>query len=58
MYIMDNPALIVCTVQNCLKASQKDKTKVLTTNGSLMKVEVLQNALLEHSAIRLTCIRR
>ena len=35
-----------------------DKTKVLMTNGSLMKVEILQNALLEHSAILLTCIKQ
>ena len=31
--------------------SKIDITKVFKTNGSLMKVKVLQNALLEHSAI-------
>ena len=38
--------------------SNIDKAKVLKTNASLMKVKVLQNALLEHSAILLTCIKR
>ena len=39
--------------------SKKDKIKILMTNGSLMKVKVLQNALpLEHSAIRLSFIER
>ena len=33
------------------------KTKVLMENSSLMEVKVLQNALLEHSAILLTCIK-
>ena len=37
--------------------SKIDKT-ILKTNGSLMKVKVLQNALLEHSAILLTCIKQ
>ena len=32
-----------------------DKTKVLKTNGSLMKVEQLQNALLESLAFLMTC---
>ena len=38
--------------------SKIDKIKVLIANGSLMTVEVLQNAPLglEHSAILLTCI--
>ena len=36
--------------------SKIDKIKVLKTNGSLMTSKVLQNALLEHSAILLTCI--
>ena len=36
--------------------SKIDKTKVLKTNGSLMKVESF--AELEHSAILLTCIKR
>ena len=40
------------TIKPVLSGHSKiDKTKVLKTNGSLMKVEVLQNALLEHSAI-------
>ena len=48
-----------CTVKPVLSGHSKtDKTKILKTNGSLMKVKVLQNALLEHSAILLTCIRR
>ena len=46
--------------------SDIDKTKFLTTNGSLMKVDsiaecsvgVFCNALLEHSAKLLTCIKR
>ena len=39
--------------------SKMNKTKVLMTNGSLMKVKILQNAPipLEHSAIILTCIK-
>ena len=50
----------VCyTVKPVLSGHSKtDKIKVLKTNGSLMKVKVLQNALLEHSAILLTCIKR
>ena len=43
--------------KTCLKRPLKnDKTKVLKTNSSLMKVESI--ALLEHSAILLTCIKR
>ena len=38
--------------------SKMDKTKVLKTNGSLMKSKVLKNASREHSAILLTCIKR
>ena len=37
--------------------SKKDKTKVLMTTGSLMKVESIAECL-EHSAILLTCIKR
>ena len=37
--------------------SQIDKTKILKTNGSLMKVESIAECL-EHSAILLTCIKR
>ena len=36
--------------------SKIDQTKILMANGSLMKVESI--ALLEHSAILLTCIKR
>ena len=36
--------------------SKVNKTKVLMTNGSFMKVESIAPA--EHSAIRLTCIKR
>ena len=36
--------------------SKIDQTKILMANGSLMKVESV--ALLEHSAILLTCIKR
>ena len=43
---------ILCTVKLVLSNHSKiDKTKILMTNGSLMKV------LLEHSAILLTCIK-
>ena len=43
-------------VLNC--HSKIDKTKVLKTNGSLMKVEsIAECSLLEHSAILLTCIK-
>ena len=42
--------------KSCLKRSLKNR-KVLRTNGYLMKVKVLQNALLEHSAILLTSIK-
>ena len=38
--------------------SKIDKTKVIKTNGSLMKSKVLQNALRVHFAILLTCIKR
>ena len=37
--------------------SKIDKTKILMTNGSLMKVESIAEPL-EHSAILLTCIKR
>ena len=37
--------------------SKIDKIKVLNTNVSSMKVKVLQNALSEHSAVHLTCIK-
>ena len=33
------------------------KTEIFNTDGSLMKAKVLQNALLEHSATLLTCIK-
>ena len=35
-----------------------DKTKILMTNGSLMKVESIAECSLEHSAILLTCIKQ
>ena len=46
------------TVKSVLSGhSKKDKTMVLNTNGSLMETasNLLPNALLEHSAILLTC---
>ena len=47
------------TVKPVLSGHSKiDKTKAVKTNDSLMKSKVLQNALLEHSAILLTCIKR
>ena len=47
------------TVKRVLSGHSKiDKTKVLKTNGSLSRSKVLQNALLEHSAILLTCIKQ
>ena len=49
-------AKLLHTVKPVLSGHSKiDKTKVLKTNGSLMKVERL---LLEHSAILLTCIKQ
>ena len=48
-----------CTVKPVLSGHSKiDITKVSKMNGSLMRLKVLQNALLEHSAILLTCIKR
>ena len=46
--------------KTCLNGNSKiDKTEVLKTNGSLMKFEsIAEIALLEHSAIILTCIKR
>ena len=38
--------------------SKIDKTKVFKKHGSLISSKVLQNALLDHSAILLTCIKR
>ena len=50
--------LIAYTVKPVLRDHLKiDKTKVLNTNGSLIKVESIANALLEHFAILLTCIK-
>ena len=48
------------TVKPVLSGHSKiDKTKVSKTNGSLMsRSKVLPNALSEHSAILLTCIKR
>ena len=52
--------LVTNTVKPVLSGHSKiDKTKVLKTNGSLMKVEsIVQNAFLEQSAILLSCIKR
>ena len=41
-----------------VKFEKKDKTKILMTNGRLMKVENIAKCSLEHSAILLTCIKR
>ena len=46
------------TVKPVLNGHSKiDKTKILMTNGSLMKVESIAE-FLEHSAILLTCIKQ
>ena len=45
--------------KTCLKRPLKiDKTKILKTNGSLMNFKSIADALLEHSAMLLTCIKR
>ena len=50
---------LVSTVKPVLSGHSKiDKTKVLMTNGSLMKVESIAECPLEHSAILLPCIRQ
>ena len=41
----------------CKMSTKIDLLKILMTNGSLMKVKSIQNAL-EHSAILLTCTKR
>ena len=47
-----------CTVKPVLRGHSKiDKTKVLKTNGSLMKVVSIAECSL-HSAMLLTCIKR
>ena len=56
-------ASFFCGVESTVKPvlsshSKIDKTKALKTNSSLMKVKVLLNAPLEHSAILLTCIKQ
>ena len=52
-------AYIVTTVKPVKNGHSKiDKTKVLMTNGSLMKVKSIAECPLEHSAILLTCIKR
>ena len=44
--------------KTCLKRPLKiDKTKILMTNGNLMKVESIAECSLEHSAILMTCIK-
>ena len=51
--------LVVNTVKLVLSShSKKDKTKILITNGSLMKVESIAECPLEHSAMLLTFIKR
>ena len=59
-----SPALFIETLyrvvmwysKTCVKQRLKiDKTKILMTNGSLMKVESIADA--PHSAILLTCIK-
>ena len=52
--------LVVNTVKHVLSSHSKtDKTKILRTNGSLMKVESnAECSPLEHSAILLTCLKR
>ena len=50
---MDSTTLAVKPVNRPLKNRQIID---LNDKGSLMKVEVLQNALLEHSVILFTCI--
>ena len=64
----DNPSRVVCcgfvhvesyTVKPVLSGHSKiDKTQILMTNGSLMKVESIAECSLEHSAILLTFIKR
>ena len=45
--------------KTCLKQPlKKDKTNLLITNGTLMKVKSTAECPLEHSAILLTCIKR
>ena len=45
--------------KTCLKRPLKNRqTKILVTNGSLMKIESVAELSLEHSAIVLTCIKR
>ena len=53
-------SLFLYTVKPILSDhSKKTKPKVLTANGSLMKVEsIAECSLLEHSAMLLTCIKQ
>ena len=47
------------TVQPVLSGLSKiDKTKILMTNGSFMKIESIAECSLEHSAILLTCVKQ
>ena len=47
------------TVKPVLSGHSKiDKTKILMTNGRLMKMESIAECSLEHSAILLACIKR
>ena len=54
------PYQTVHTAKPVLSGHSKiDKTKILMTNGSLMKVEsIAESSNWEHSAILLTCIKR
>ena len=63
---MSHPKLIISNQKSnpsqknlCKTATKIDKTKILMTNGSFMKVEsIAECSHLEHSAILLTCIKR
>ena len=55
----DDSCSFVYTVKPVQNSHLKiDKTKILMTTGSLMKVESIPEWPLEHSAILLTCIKR
>ena len=65
LYVSSAESVSVCvtgaldTVKPVLSGHSKiDKTKILMTNGSLMKVESCRMLPLEHSAILLTCIKQ
>ena len=59
IYYNDTGSLKNIYGKTCVKRPLKNRqTKVLMTNGSLMKVETIAECPLEHSAILLTCIKR